>query len=43
MTGTFEPLIPRELRLEVDERMNARGEVVTPLDEAAAGGGGATR
>ena len=24
MTGTFEPLIPRELRLEVDERMNAR-------------------
>ena len=35
MTGTFEPIIPRELRLEVPERMNARGEVVTPLDEAA--------
>jgi N-methylhydantoinase A len=35
MFGQFEPLIPRELRLEVPERMNARGEVVTPLDEAA--------
>jgi N-methylhydantoinase A len=34
MTGTFEPIIPRELRLEVGERMNARGEVVTPLNEA---------
>ena len=31
--GTFEPLIPRERRLEVDERMDARGEVVIPLDE----------
>ena len=31
--GTFEPLIPRELRLEVDERMDARGDVLTPLDE----------
>ncbi len=29
------PLIPRELRLEVDERMDADGEVVRPLDEAA--------
>lgn len=35
MTGTFEPLIPRDLRIEVPERMNARGAVVTPLDEAA--------
>jgi N-methylhydantoinase A len=35
MFGTFEPLIPRERRLEVPERMNARGEVVTPLDGAA--------
>jgi len=35
MFGTFEPLIPRDLRLEVPERMNARGDVVTPLDEAA--------
>ncbi len=34
MIGTFEPLIPRERRLEVDERMDAQGEVVVPLDEA---------
>ena len=34
MTGWFEPLIPRELRLEVAERMDANGDVVTPLDEA---------
>lgn len=33
MTGTFEPLISREHRLEVTERMNAAGEVLTPLDE----------
>ena len=33
--GTFEPLIPRELRIEVPERMDARGRVVTPLDEDA--------
>ena len=30
-----EPLIPRELRLEVAERMGSKGEVVTPLDMAA--------
>jgi len=30
-----EPLIPRELRLEVPERMDSKGEVVTPLDVAA--------
>ncbi len=35
LTGWFEPLIPRELRLEVPERMDAEGEVVVPLDEAA--------
>ena len=35
MTGTFTPVIPRDLRLEVPERMDAAGEVVTPLDEAA--------
>ena len=35
MTGEFRPLIPRDLRLEVPERMDAAGEVVTPLDEAA--------
>jgi len=34
MKGTFNPLIPRELRLEVTERMDAAGEIVTPLDEA---------
>src|SRR5919108_4297192 len=30
-----EPLIPRELRLEVRERTGSKGEVVTPLDMAA--------
>ncbi len=30
-----EPLIPREYRLEVKERMDARGNVVEPLDEAS--------
>ena len=34
MTGWFEPLIPRELRFEVAERMDANGEIVTALDEA---------
>jgi N-methylhydantoinase A len=33
MTGTFEPLIPRERRIEIDERMNVAGEVVVPLNE----------
>ncbi|PIK70387.1 hydantoinase, partial [Methylobacterium frigidaeris] len=33
--GTFEPLIPRELRREVPERVMADGAVRTPLDEAA--------
>jgi len=37
LRGWFEPLIPRELRLEVSERMDADGEVVVPLDEAALG------
>jgi N-methylhydantoinase A len=35
LRGRFEPLIPRELRLEVAERMDADGEVVVPLDEGA--------
>jgi N-methylhydantoinase A len=35
MTGTFTPVIPRDLRLEVPERMDAGGQVVTPLDEDA--------
>jgi len=30
-----DPLVPRDLRLEVRERVNARGEVLTPLDEAS--------
>ena len=30
------PLVPRDLRLEVDERMYASGEVLTPLEEASA-------
>ncbi len=29
------PLVPRRLRLEVTERMGARGEVITPLDLAS--------
>jgi N-methylhydantoinase A len=28
-----EPLVPRELRLEVDERVDAEGRIVRPLDE----------
>lgn len=35
LTGRFDPLVPRELRLEVPERMDADGNVVIPLDEAA--------
>jgi N-methylhydantoinase A len=35
LIGSFEPLISREFRLEVDERMDAEGNVVTPLDENA--------
>ena len=33
MTGRFVPVIPRDLRLEVPERMDARGRVLTPLDD----------
>jgi N-methylhydantoinase A len=35
LKGSFEPLIPRELRFEVDERVDAEGELVVPLDEEA--------
>ena len=35
MKGQFIPIIPRDLRLEVPERMDAAGEVVVPLDEDA--------
>jgi N-methylhydantoinase A len=33
LTGWFEPLIPRELRCEALERIDAEGAIVTPLDE----------
>lgn len=35
MTGRFEPIIPRNLRIEVPERMDSSGEVLVPLDEDA--------
>ncbi len=35
MTGQFTPIIPRDLRLEVPERMDAAGDIVIPLDEDA--------
>ncbi len=34
LKGRFTPLIERSLRLEVDERVDAQGEVVTALNEA---------
>ena len=34
MTGQFRPVIPRDLRLEVPERMDASGRIVTELNEA---------
>ncbi|TGR14172.1 hydantoinase/oxoprolinase family protein, partial [Mesorhizobium sp. M8A.F.Ca.ET.202.01.1.1] len=34
MTGTFVPVIPRDLRLEVSERVEASGAVRIQLDEA---------
>ena len=34
MTGSFEALIDRELRIEVTERMDAKGRILQPLDEA---------
>lgn len=35
MKGEFRPIIPRDLRLEVPERMDAEGNELTPLDEVA--------
>lgn len=32
MTGTFEPIIPRDLRMEIPERMDANGNVRIDLD-----------
>src|SRR4029453_14842836 len=40
MTGSFEALIPRDLRAEVPERIDAAGRVLIPLDEAAVRRGG---
>ncbi len=34
LTGCFVPLIERRFRLEVDERLDAEGDVLVPLDEA---------
>ena len=34
LTGSYEPLIPRDLRLEVTERISAEGAILTPLAEA---------
>lgn len=42
MFGRFTPVIPRDLRLEVPERVDAAGAVVTPLDEAAVTAAGRT-
>ncbi len=33
LIGHFEPIIPRELRYEVTERMSAEGTVIVPFDE----------
>jgi N-methylhydantoinase A len=33
MVGSFEAVIPREFRFEVDERVDGMGNVVVPLDE----------
>ena len=35
LSGLQDPLIPRDLRLEVSERLNAAGQVVEALDEQA--------
>jgi N-methylhydantoinase A len=35
MKGEFRPIIPRDLRLEIPERMDASGRVLTALDEDA--------
>ena len=35
MKGYFLPIIPRDLRLEVSERMDHAGRIVTPLDVSA--------
>ncbi len=32
LTGDFKPLVPRDLRLEVDERSDEKGNILTPVD-----------
>ena len=34
LEGVHEPLVPRDLRFEVDERLDHEGKVLVPLDEA---------
>ena len=34
LTGSFEPLVPRDRRLEVEERVATDGEILQPLNEA---------
>ncbi len=46
LTGSYEPLIPRDRRREVSERISAEGEILIPLAEAevlAEGGSRKTR
>ena len=33
MKGVFRPIIPRDLRLEIPERVTASGDIIIPLDE----------
>lgn len=33
LTGQFDPIVPRRWRVEVTERIDAQGRVLTPLDE----------
>ena len=35
MTGRFEPIIPRDLRFEIPERIDASGRIVKPIDDDA--------
>lgn len=42
LTGSFEAIIPRELRLEVPERMSAAGQPVIAVDEEAVRGAALT-
>ena len=35
LTGSFEPLVPREHRLEIPERVDAHGKTLIALDDAA--------